>query len=64
MLIINGTVHTMEGLTIPGGYVAIRGDKIAQVGPMEEYPKDWEGRIFDARGGHITPPALLTPTAI
>ena len=55
MLIINGTVHTMDGLTIPGGYVAIRGDKIAQVGPMEEYPKDWEGRIFDARGGHITP---------
>lgn len=55
MLIINGTVHTMDGLTIPGGYVAIRGDKIAQVGPMEECPKDWEGRIFDARGGHITP---------
>ena len=23
MLIINGTVHTMEGLTIPGGYVDI-----------------------------------------
>ena len=55
MLIINGTVHTMDGLTIPGGYVAIRGDKIAQVGPMEECPTDWEGRIFDARGGHITP---------
>ena len=35
MLIINGTVHTMEGLTIPGGYVEIRGDKIAGFGPME-----------------------------
>ena len=55
MLIINGTVHTMDGLTIPGGYVAIRGDKIAQVGPMEECPKDWEGRVFDAHGGHIAP---------
>lgn len=39
MLIINGTVHTMEGLTIPGGYVDIRGDKIAGTGPMEECPK-------------------------
>ena len=36
MLIINGTVHTMEGLTIPGGYVEIRGNKIAGFGPMEE----------------------------
>lgn len=55
MLIINGTVHTMDGLTIPGGYVAIRGDKIAQVGPMEECPENWEGQIFDAHGGHIQP---------
>lgn len=55
MLIINGTVHTMDGLTIPGGYVAIRGDKIAQVGPMEECPENWEGQVFDAHGGHIQP---------
>lgn len=55
MLIINGTVHTMDGLTIPGGYVAIRGDKIAQVGPMEECPQNWEGQVFDAHGGHIQP---------
>ena len=34
MLIINGTVHTMEGLTIPGGYVDIRGDKIAGTGRL------------------------------
>ena len=53
MLIINGTVHTMEGLTIPGGYVEIRGDKIAGFGPMEECPKQWEGELFDAQGGHI-----------
>lgn len=55
MLIINGTVHTMEGLTIPGGYVEIRGDKIAGFGPMEECPKQWEGELFDAQGGHIQP---------
>ena len=55
MLIINGTVHTMDGLTIPGGYVVIQGDKIAQVGPMEECPQNWEGQIFDAHGGHIQP---------
>ena len=55
MLIINGTVHTMEGLTIPGGYVDIRGDKIAGTGPMEECPKSWEGEVFDAQGGHIQP---------
>ena len=46
MLIINGTVHTMEGLTIPGGYVDIRGDKIAGTGPMEECPKSWEGEVL------------------
>ncbi len=39
MLIINGTVHTMDGVTIPDGYVAMSGDKIAKVGPMEECPK-------------------------
>ena len=55
MLIINGTVHTMEGLTIPGGYVDIRGAKIAGTGPMEECPASWEGEVFDAQGGHIQP---------
>ena len=55
MLIINGSVHTMEGLTIPGGYVEIRGDKIAGFGPREECPKQWEGELFDAQGGHIQP---------
>ena len=60
MLIINGTVHTMEGLTIPGGYVEIRGDKIAGFGPMEECPKQWEGELFDAQGGHIQPCLLYT----
>ena len=55
MLIINGTVHTMDGLTIPKGYVAVSGDKIARVGPMEECPGYWEGETLDAGGGHIMP---------
>ncbi len=55
MLIINGTVHTMDGITIPNGYVAVSGSKIAQVGPMEEAPDHWEGETLDAQGGHIMP---------
>ena len=55
MLIINGTVHTMDGPVIENGYVAVSGSKIAAVGPMEECPASWEGETFDARGGHICP---------
>ena len=55
MLIINGTVHTMDGLTIPNGYVAVSEDKIAKVGPMEECPEFFEGETFDAQDGHIMP---------
>ena len=55
MLIINGTVHTMDGVTIPNGYVAVTGSKIAKVGPMEEAPESWEGETFDAHQGHILP---------
>ena len=55
MLIINGTVHTMDGPVIENGYVAVSGSKIAAVGPMEECPQNWEGEVFDAQGGHICP---------
>ena len=55
MLIINGTVHTMDGPVIKNGYVAVKGSKIARVGPMEDCPKSWEGEVFDAQGGHICP---------
>ena len=55
MLIVNGTVHTMDGLTIPNGYVAVSGSKIAKVGPMEECPDFWEGETIDAGQGHILP---------
>ena len=55
MLIINGTVHTMDALTIPNGFVAISGGKIAEVGPMEACPDHWEGDKLDAGNGHIMP---------
>ena len=55
MLIVNGTVHTMDGPVIENGYVAVSGSKISQVGPMEDCPKSWEGEMFDAQGGHICP---------
>lgn len=55
MLIINGTVHPMDGPIIENGYVAVRGTKIEEVGPMTRRPARWEGEIIDARGGHILP---------
>ena len=55
MLILNGTVHTMDGPMIENGYVAITGSKIAKVGPMSECPAQWEGETIDAQGGHISP---------
>ncbi len=55
MLIINGTVHPMDGPVIEYGYVALSGSKIAQVGSMENCPKAWEGETIDAQGGHICP---------
>ena len=55
MLIINGTVHRMDGPVIENGFVAISGSKIAQVGPIENCPKNWTGDVFDAQGGHISP---------
>ena len=38
MLIINGIVHTMDGQTIPRGFVAVSGGKIARVGAIEDCP--------------------------
>lgn len=55
MLIIHGTVHTMDGPAIDNGFVAIREGKIWKVGPMEECLADWKGETLDARGGHILP---------
>ncbi len=55
MLIINGVVHTMDGPVIENGYVALAGNKITRVGPMEDCPASWEGEVLDAQGGHVCP---------
>lgn len=55
MLIINGIIHTMDGPVMENGYVAVKGRKIAGVGPMSECPARWEGETFDAQGGHVCP---------
>ena len=55
MLIINGTVHTMDGITIPDGFVQVEGNKIVAVGPIEQCPQEYHGEVYDAKGGHIQP---------
>ena len=55
MLIQNGVVHPMDAPVIPSGYVLLEGEKIKAVGPMEEAPRDWNGPVLDAAGGHILP---------
>lgn len=56
MLIVNGTIHTMETGTIPNGFVRIKGSRIAQVGPMSDLPDDTDlDSLVDAQGGHVLP---------
>lgn len=55
MLIINGTIHTMDGPVIEKGYVAVSGSRIAGVGPMSDCPRHREGEVLDAGGGHVCP---------
>ena len=56
MLIVNGVIHTMDGGTIPDGFVQTRGRSIVRVGPMAELsaPDDLTG-LIDAGGGHVLP---------
>ena len=56
MLIVNGTIHTMETGTISNGFVLAKGTRITQVGPMSALPgeADLDG-LIDAHGGHVLP---------
>ena len=64
ILVTNGFVLTMDGerRTIPGGAVAIRGDRIAAVGRAGEIAGGTPGRLIDARGGIIMPGLVNTHT--
>lgn len=55
MLIINGTVHTMDAPMIPNGFVQLSQGRILAVGPMEQCPSPAGEEYFDARQGHIFP---------
>ena len=56
MLIINGTVHTMDVGTIPCGFVETEGSRISRVGAMDELSEEeLDTRCIDAKGGHILP---------
>jgi 5-methylthioadenosine/S-adenosylhomocysteine deaminase len=64
ILLTNGLVLTMDGQdrTVPGGAVAIRGEAIAAVGPMEEFNSWAAAATIDARGGIIMPGLVNTHT--
>ncbi|MEG2421254.1 MAG: amidohydrolase, partial [Oscillospiraceae bacterium] len=55
MLVINGILHPVDSPVIPRGYVITEGDKISDVGPMEDLPQGDFGEVFDAAGCHVTP---------
>lgn len=56
MLIFNGIVHTMDGGTIPNGFVRTQGSRIAQVGSMDALPDEADlTGLIDAHKGHILP---------
>jgi len=64
ILVTNGIVLTMDGdqRTIPGGAVAIRGDRISAVGKAEDLGGDAPARVIDAHGGIIMPGLVNTHT--
>src|SRR5512136_188827 len=64
ILVTNGIVLTMDGeqRTIPGGAVAIRGDRITAVGKAENLGGGSPGRVIDAHGGIIMPGLVNTHT--
>ena len=58
MLIRNATLATMAGghyNLIPGGAIAIGGDRILWAGPEHELPPGHAETIIDAEGGLVTP---------
>lgn len=54
MRLQNGIVLTMEGVTIPCGYVDFEEGKITGCGAMENAPA-YSGEVLDAKGGYILP---------
>ena len=56
MVIINGKIFTMEGKTIPRGFVRTMGKVIEEVGEMKEFSyKSSDTRIIDVDGAWVMP---------
>jgi 5-methylthioadenosine/S-adenosylhomocysteine deaminase len=64
LLIRNGTVLTedADGTRIPSGAVAVSGEKIQSLGPMENYDTMEANHQLDAHGGIIMPGLINTHT--
>ncbi|MDP3283626.1 MAG: S-adenosylhomocysteine deaminase, partial [Desulfobacterales bacterium] len=64
LLIINGTVITMDGedSVIENGAVAVKGENIAAVGKAGELSAFKASKIIDARGGIIMPGLINSHT--
>jgi 5-methylthioadenosine/S-adenosylhomocysteine deaminase len=64
ILVVNGIVLTMDetARTIPGGAVALSGDRITAVGTAAEMAAWKAARVIDARGGIIMPGFVNTHT--
>lgn len=56
MLIINGKILPMTGVTYENGYVRTKGNKIASVGPMEKLKNQIQDEtVIDAAGAWVMP---------
>jgi len=64
ILVTNGTVVTVDDADtlIPSGAVAIKGERIADVGPVRRLAKQPARRVIDAGGGIIMPGLVNTHT--
>jgi 5-methylthioadenosine/S-adenosylhomocysteine deaminase len=64
LLITGGLVLSLDKNvgTVENGAVAVTGDRIAAIGPAEDFPATSAGRIVDAGGGIIMPGLVNTHT--
>jgi 5-methylthioadenosine/S-adenosylhomocysteine deaminase len=64
LLVTNGLLLSLdpEIETVANGAVAVTGDRIAAMGPAEEFPPSRAAKVLDARGGIIMPGLVNTHT--
>ena len=52
MLILNACVHTMAHGILENGYIRVKDEKIAEIGPMPVSPMDGE-EVYDVGGAGV-----------